>query len=74
MTNREYLKNEIDRLPEFILERIQAFISFQKFSIGLLESDTDYLNSIPGMAQSIQEAIDTPIEECISLRELWPDV
>lgn len=27
--------------------------------------ETVYLNSIPGMAESIQEGMNTPIEECI---------
>lgn len=32
--------------------------------------ETLYLNSIPGMAESILEAAQTPIEECIPLEEL----
>ena len=27
--------------------------------------ETDYLNSIPGMVESIQEGMNTPIEDCI---------
>ena len=28
--------------------------------------ETVYLNSIPGMSESIQKGMDTPIEDCIS--------
>jgi len=49
-------------------------VLFQKYR-GLLETDdSTYLNSIPGMAASIQEGINTPIEECVPLSEVWPDV
>jgi hypothetical protein len=74
MTNREYLKREIDVLPESVIEKIQEFISFQKYITGIFDNDTDYLNSIPGMSESILEGINTPLSECISLSEVWPDV
>ncbi len=38
------------------------------------ENDTDYLNSIPGMAESLIEGHNTPSSECVSLEKIWPDV
>ena len=38
------------------------------------ENDTDYLNSIPGMAELIKQGIETLSTECIPLSEVWPDV
>lgn len=74
MTNREFIKSEIDILPEQILEKLIEFISFQKFNLGLHEDDTAYLSSIPGMAEKLIEGKNTPLSECVSLSELWPDV
>ncbi|GMO47647.1 MAG: hypothetical protein Ta2G_03190 [Termitinemataceae bacterium] len=37
-------------------------------------SDTKYLNSIPGMAKSIREGIETPLSDCVPLSEVWSDV
>ena len=36
--------------------------------------ETLYLNSIPGMAESIQEGRGTPLAECVPISEVWPDV
>ncbi|MDR1565349.1 MAG: hypothetical protein LBS74_10365 [Oscillospiraceae bacterium] len=74
MTSREYVKKEIDLLPDSVIERIQEFISFQRYSMGIFENDTDYLNSIPKMAASINEGIETPLSDCVPLSEVWPDV
>ena len=37
MTNREYIKSEIDTLPDSAIEELLEFIAFQKFRIGMLE-------------------------------------
>ena len=74
MSNRDFVKNQIDILPDSAIEKIQTFISFQLYSLGMFENDTDYLNSIPGMAKSIQDGVDTPLSDCVSLSEVWPDV
>jgi len=74
MTKRDYVKSEIDSLPDEVVEQIQAFISFQKYSRGLLGNDTDYLESIPGMAESIRGGIEAPLSDCVPLSEVWPDV
>ena len=73
MTNREYVKAQIDSLPENIIEKIVEFISFQKYSNGLFKDDTEYLSSIPGMVDKMKEGINTPMSDCVPLSEVWPD-
>ena len=74
MTNREYIKTQIDTLPEKALEKIIEFISFQRFSLGLYDNDTDYLLSVPGMADKIKDGLNTQLSDCVLLSEVWPDV
>ena len=74
MTNREYVKAQIDTLPENAIEKLIEFISFQKYSLGLFDDDTDYLASIPGMSKKIKDGLNTPLSECVPLSEVWPDV
>ena len=74
MTIRESVKKDIDTLPEEAVYAVRDFVLFQKYR-GILEiDDSTYLNAIPGMMRSIEEGINTPISECISLSEVWPDV
>ena len=63
MTTREYLKTQIDMLPEMAINKVWEFIQFQKYSIGLYENDTEYLSSIPGMVSSIKAAANESLEE-----------
>ena len=74
MTSREYMKSQADTLPEQILEKVLEFISFQKFRSGLLEDDTDYLMSIPGMLDKIDAASKEPVSEGVPVSELWTNV
>ena len=74
MSSRDYVKTQIDALPDSIIARLEEFITFQMFSLGLLDSDTDYLNAVPGMAESIKAGLSTPLTDCIPLSEVWPDV
>jgi len=37
------------------------------------DNDTDYLNAIPGMVESILEASNAPASERIPLEKLWDD-
>ena len=74
MSVREYAKTQIDILPDNVVEKILEFISFQRYSLGLLDSDDEYLALIPGMTESIQEGLATPLSECVTLSEVWPDV
>ncbi len=74
MSSREYVKGQIDVLPDSVIEKIREFISFQRYSLGIFDNDTDYLNSIPGMSESIRRGIETPLSECLDVSEVWPDV
>ena len=74
MTNRDYVKMQIDTLPDNAIEKLIEFISFQKFSLGLFDNETDYLTSIPGMTEKIKDGLNTPLSDCTPLTEVWPDV
>jgi len=65
MSSREYIISQLDTLPESALDKVQEFISFQKYSLGIFENDTEYLASIPGMVESIMEGKATPVNECL---------
>ena len=62
---------QINTLPDSAVEKVMEFVSFQKYSLGLFESDDDYLASIPGMTESIKEGLATPLSECVPLSEEW---
>ena len=70
MSAREYMKIQADTLPEQIIEKVLEFISFQRYSNDLPNSDQDYLESIPVMREIIKEGLATPISECISLSDV----
>ena len=74
MTNREYIDEQLDTLPENVIEKIAEFIRSQRFTLGLYDNDTDYLNSIPGMADTIKDGLHTPLSDCVPLSEVWADV
>ena len=74
MINREYIKEQIDTLPEKVIERVIEFISFQRYSFGLYDNDTDYLMSVPGMTDRIKDGLNTPLSDCVPLSEVWTDV
>jgi len=74
MTSRDYVRAQLDTLPESVIERVVEFISFQKYSLGLYDNDTDYLMSVPGMAEKIKSGLNTPLSDCVPLSEVWPDV
>ena len=74
MTIQETLKKEIDILPNEALYLVRDFLLFQKYRSILEMNDTTYLNSILGMADSIKEGIETPLENCVPLSRVWQDV
>ena len=74
MTTREYMKAQIDILPEQILESVLEFISFQKFRFNMYEDETEYLMSVPGMVEKIETASREPVSEGVPVSELWSDV
>ncbi len=70
MITRELLKQEIDVLPDEALEDIQKYILFQKFSLGIFDNDTDYLNSVKDMARKITDGMNEPIDNCLCENEV----
>ena len=74
MSDRDYVKIQIDALPDSVIERLKEFIAYQMFILGLFDNDTDYLTAIPGMVESIKVAAAEPLENCISVTEMWEDV
>ena len=79
---REYVKMQIDYLPEFELDGILRAINAAKLKLvsagidpGLLfRNDSEYLSAVPGMTESIIEGMNTPLSECVPLSEVFPDV
>ncbi len=74
MTNRDYAKAQLDALPEMVVDKVIEFISFQKYSLGMYENDTEYLTSVPGLAEEIKAGMRAPLSECVPLSKVWPDV
>jgi len=71
---RDYVKLQIDTLPEKAVEKVQEFIEYQKFMLGIYENDTDYLNDIPSMVESIQSAASEKMEDSTAVSDIWTDV
>jgi hypothetical protein len=69
MSRKELLMTQIGSLPDSAVEKVLEFISFQRYSLGLLDNDTDYLDSIPGMTESIVQGMKTPVHECFETLE-----
>ena len=65
VSNREYIVNQINTLPDSVLDKIREFIMFQLYSLEVFDNDTDYLQAIPGMTESILEGKATPVNECL---------
>ena len=74
MNIRESVKIELDSLPDESLYAVREFMLFQKYHAVLETDDAAYLNSIPGMVDSIREGIATPLSECVPLSRVWEDV
>ena len=74
MTLRESVKKEIDSLSNDMLYAVRDFLIFQKYRDILEMDDETYLNTIPGMADSIKKGIETPLSECVPLSNVWADV
>jgi hypothetical protein len=74
MTLRESVKIEIDALSEETLFAVRDFLLLQKYRAILEMDDTTYLNSLPGIMDSIRQGMETPVSECVALSEVWSDV
>jgi hypothetical protein len=70
MTDRDYIKTQIDILPDTELKKLIEFIAFRKYSLGIYNNDTEYLASIPGMVESIKVAASEPLENGVSASEV----
>ena len=66
--------SEIENLPEEHLETVQQFVHFLKYRDLIMQDDTEYLSSIPGMLDSIKEGVNTPLSECTNIKAIWSDV
>jgi hypothetical protein len=71
VVTKEFI-SEIESLPENHLETVQQFVHFLKYRTQ--DDDYTYLSSIPAMIDSIKEGVNTPLSECTSIKEIWPDV
>ena len=65
MSTREYVKIQIDTLPDNVVDKVQEYIEFQLYCLEIPKSDTEHLKSIPGMMESIEEGMATPLSECL---------
>ncbi|MCL2165789.1 MAG: hypothetical protein FWH49_00635 [Clostridiales bacterium] len=74
MITREHIITQLNTLPDDVLVKIAEFISFQKYSLGLFDSDTDYLASIPGLVDKIKAAASEALEDGIDASEVNFDV
>jgi hypothetical protein len=63
MSNRDYVKNEIDTLPDFVIEKLQEFILFQKFSLGFTKSDNEAISDVQSASMSSTDFWDNPDDE-----------
>jgi hypothetical protein len=54
METREYVKSEIDVLPEEVFERVKDFVLFEKYRWDLNKNGYDWLSTIPIMTDSIK--------------------
>ena len=71
---RQELQQIIDTWPD---NRVTALLDYAKsleHNAGEYDNDTDYLMSIPGMADKIKAGLNTPLSDCVPLSEVWPDV
>jgi len=63
MTSRDYVKNELDTLPDFLLDKVQEFIFFQKFNLRTHSQDTEVLRDIETASMSSMDFWDNPDDE-----------
>ena len=70
MVSREALKKDIDLLPEGALADLQKYVTMQKHFFDVFDNDTDYLNSIPDMANKIISGMRESLSESIPADEV----
>lgn len=70
MVNKKRLIEEINRLPEQALVDVEKYVFLQKLYYEEYESDMEYFNSIPGYVDSLIEAANEPLEDCVDESEV----
>ena len=63
MTSRDYIKSEVDTLPDFMIDKLQEFILFQKFSLEVLRQDAETISDIEMASMSSTDFWDNPDDE-----------
>ena len=63
MSNRDYVKSEIDTLPDSVIEKLREFIIFQKFSLNFTNNDKEALRDIEAASISSTAFWDNPDDE-----------
>ncbi|MCL2833847.1 MAG: hypothetical protein FWD78_11810 [Treponema sp.] len=63
ISGRENIKNEIDNLPDTVIAKLQEFITFQKFTLGLSENDINLTHEIKAASMSSTDFWDNPEDE-----------
>ena len=71
---RQELQRVIDTWPDNRVAALLGFVKSLQPNAEEYDNDTDYLMSIPGMADKIKAGLNTPLADCVPLSEVWPDV
>jgi len=66
--DKERIISELDRLPPTYQKEILDFIEFVKMKAR--KSDTEYLQSMPGMEESIRQAMDEDPKGSLTLEDI----
>ena len=53
--------------------KTKSQLLIEKMERGEYVSDDEYLHSIPGFIEKLDEAAKTPFEECTPIEEVWPE-
>ncbi|MCL2054573.1 MAG: hypothetical protein FWG90_09125 [Oscillospiraceae bacterium] len=80
--SREYVKTQIDYLPEAQLDEILRAINAVKLRLVskgvdpdlLFKDDTEYLSAVPGMVDKILASAAEPLSDCVHWSEVILDV
>ena len=59
---------------KIIEQKTKTQLLLEKMERGEYVSDNEYLGSISGYMESLDEAAKEPWEECVPLDEIWDDI
>jgi hypothetical protein len=76
MEAREYVKREIDVLPEAVFERVQSFVLFEKYRLN--KTGYDWIQPVPVLTDSYKSKTPatqsaSPIDAFFSTYGAWED-